>query len=129
MQHMHVENGYFGIFILFIFTFSIFYLITFVARIIGRAMSKKDSEKLKLSIYECGPEVTKQPNKISTQFYIFALLFLLFDVEVIFMFPWAVNFKALGVFGFVEILIFIVLIGIGFAYAWSKGVLKWQSIK
>ena len=77
----------------------------------------------------CGVEVTKQPNKISTQFYLVALLFILFDVEIIFMFPWAINFKALGWFGFIEMLMFLLILAIGFLYAWKKGALEWHSIK
>ena len=92
-------------------------------------MARLDTEKLKVAIYECGPEVTKQPNKISAQFYLLALLFILFDVEIIFMFPWAIDFKILGWFGFTEMILFIVLLAIGFIYAWKKGALEWHSIK
>ena len=58
-----------------------------------------------------------------------AVLFILFDVEIIFMFPWAVDFKILGIFGLVEMVLFIVLLTIGFVYAWKKGALDWQSIR
>lgn len=58
-----------------------------------------------------------------------ALLFILFDVEIIFMFPWAVDFQVLGMFGFVEMILFIFLLLIGFVYAWRKGALQWQSMK
>ena len=54
---------------------------------------------------------------------------ILFDVEIIFMFPWAVNFKILGWFGFIEMILFIILLAIGFLYAWKKGALEWHSIK
>ena len=54
---------------------------------------------------------------------------MLFDVEVVFMFPWAVDFKILGVFGLVEMVLFIALLVIGFVYAWSKGAFKWQHIR
>ena len=74
-------------------------------------------------------ERPKQPNTISVQFYLIALLFILFDVEIIFMFPWAVDFKALGWFGLVEMILFILLLAIGFVYAWKKGALEWHSIK
>jgi len=60
---------------------------------------------------------------------LFALLFLLFDVEIIFMFPWAVDFKVLGWFGFAEMLMFIGLLAIGFVYAWKKGALEWHNIR
>jgi len=98
--------------------------------IYNRKLARLDTEKLKLTIYECGPEVTKQPNTISAQFYLIALLFILFDVEIIFMFPWAIDFKLLGWFGFAEMILFILLLTIGFIYALGKkGALEWHSIK
>jgi NADH-quinone oxidoreductase subunit A len=129
MEHMSVAHPYFGVFILFVITFGAFIGTTVLARWASRALAAKDTEKIKLSIYECGPEVTKQPNRISTQFYLFALLFLLFDVEIVFMFPWAIDFKLLGWFGFAEMLLFILLLAIGFIYAWKKGALEWHNIK
>ena len=114
---------------LFILTFAAFFATTNLARFVSRLMARKDTEKLKLSIYECGPEANLQPNKISAQFYLFGLLFILFDIEIIFMFPWALDFKALGWFGMVEMAIFLALLTIGFVYAWKKGALQWHSIK
>jgi NADH-quinone oxidoreductase subunit A len=104
---MEFAHPYFGAFIFFVLTFGAFIGTTVLARFISRRMAKLDGEKLKLTIYECGPEVTKQPNKISSHFYLFALLFILFDVEII----------------------FIALLTIGFVYAWKKGALEWHSIK
>jgi len=129
MEHISTANPYFGVFVLFVLTFGAFTATTFAARWASRALAAKDSEKIKLSIYECGPEVTKQPNRLSPQFYLFALLFLLFDVEIVFMFPWAIDFKLLGWFGFTEMIMFIVLLTIGFIYAWKKGALEWHNIK
>ena len=129
MEHIATANPYFGVFVLFVITFGAFTATTIAARLASRALAAKDSEKIKLSVYECGPEITRQPNRISPQFYLFALLFLLFDVEIIFMFPWAVDYKVLGMFGFVEMILFIVLLAIGFVYAWKKGALEWHSIK
>jgi NADH-quinone oxidoreductase subunit A len=129
MEHIVTSNPYFGIFVLFVVTFGAFTGTTIIARLASRALAAKDSEKIKLSVYECGPEVTKQPNRLSPQFFLFALLFLLFDVEIIFMFPWAVDFKVLGWFGFVEMISFIVLLTIGFVYAWKKGALEWHNIR
>jgi len=123
------NHPYLGIFFLFIVTVIAFNATLIAARFVSRRMAKLDTEKLKLTIYECGPEVTKQPNTISTQFYLIALLFILFDVEIIFMFPWAIDFKLLGWFGFTEMVLFIVLLTIGFIYAWKKGALEWHSIK
>jgi NADH-quinone oxidoreductase subunit A len=129
MEHIEVAHPYFGAFVLFALTTVAFIATTVLSRIVGRHFARKDTEKLKLTIYECGPEATKQPNKLSAQFYLFALLFILFDVEIIFMFPWAVDFKLLGWFGFVEMISFILLLAIGFIYAWKKGALEWHSIK
>jgi len=129
MEHYNVANPYFGVFVLFVLTFGAFTATTILARWASRALAAKDTEKIKLSPYECGPEISKQPNRISTQFYLFALLFLLFDVEIVFMFPWAIDFRLLGWFGFVEMMMFILLLAIGFIYAWKKGALERHSIK
>ena len=129
MTHVITEHPYFGVFILFAMTAIAFPATLALARIVSRKLARLDTQKLKLSIYECGPEVTKQPNVISIQFYLIALLFILFDVEIIFMFPWAIDFKLLGWFGFAEMILFILLLTIGFVYAWKKGALEWHSIK
>ena len=129
MTHMEFVHPYFGAFVMFLVTFGAFSATVWLSRYISRKIARLDTEKLKTTLYECGPEVTKQPNTISTQFYLMALLFILFDVEIIFMFPWAINFKLLGWFGFVEMIMFIILLAIGFLYAWKKGALEWHSIK
>jgi NADH-quinone oxidoreductase subunit A len=129
MEHLDIAHPYFGAFILFILTTVAFTATTIASRFVGRKFARKDTEKLKLTIYECGPEATRQPNRMSTQFYLFALLFILFDIEIIFMFPWAIDFQPLGWFGFAEMILFILLLAIGFIYAWRKGALEWHSIK
>ena len=129
MSHLDFAHPYFGVFVLFVLTFVAFNATTLLSRLASRKLARLDTEKLKLSIYECGPEVTKQPNRISAHFFLFALLFILFDVEIIFMFPWAIDFKILGWFGFVEMVLFVLLLAIGFVYAWKKGALEWQTIK
>ena len=129
MTHIDFAHPYFGSFMMFILSFIIFGAALALSRFISRKLARLNTEKLKTTIYECGVEVTKQPNKISTQFYLVALLFILFDVEIIFMFPWAINFKSLGWFGFIEMLMFLLVLAIGFLYAWKKGALEWHSIK
>ncbi|EJF06664.1 NADH:ubiquinone oxidoreductase subunit 3 (chain A) [Thiovulum sp. ES] len=129
MEHLNIAHPYFGAFVLFFLTAIAFTATTIASRFVGRKFARKDTEKLKLTIYECGPEATRQPNRMSTQFYLFALLFILFDIEIIFMFPWAIDFQPLGWFGFVEMILFILLLAIGFIYAWRKGALEWHSIK
>lgn len=129
MTHMEFAHPYFGAFVMFILSFTLFGFALFLSRVISRKLARLDTEKLKTTIYECGPEVTKQPNRISTQFYLVALLFILFDVEIIFMFPWAINFKQLAWFGFIEMIMFLTILSIGFLYAWKKGALEWHSIR
>ena len=129
MSHMTFEHPYFGVFVIMMVTLVSFTVTTILARWVSLKLAARNTEKLKLSIYECGPEASLQPNKISAQFYLIALLFILFDVEIIFMFPWAVDFKALGWFGFIEMMTFITLLTLGFLYAWKKGALEWHSIK
>lgn len=129
MTHMEFAHPYFGAFVMFVLSFTLFGFALFLSRVISRKLARLNTEKLKTAIYECGPEVTKQPNRISTQFYLVALLFILFDVEIIFMFPWAINFKQLAWFGFIEMIMFLTILSIGFLYAWKKGALEWHSIR
>ncbi|MEF3192224.1 MAG: NAD(P)H-quinone oxidoreductase subunit 3 [Campylobacterales bacterium] len=129
MSHMTFEHPYFGIFVITLLTFTSFFLVSNLYSFISRRLASRTTEKLKLSIYECGPETSLQPNRISAQFYLIALLFILFDVEIIFMFPWAVDFKILSWFGFIEMMAFLFFLTVGFAYAWKKGALEWHSIK
>ena len=81
----------------------------------------------KLSTYECGEEPVGEPwVKFNIRFYIVALIFLVFDVEVVFLFPWALVFKELGMFAFVEMALFLGILIVGYAYVWVKGDLDWD---
>ena len=124
-----MEHPYFGIFVMLILAFCIFSLIVKLSSVVGSKLADKRDERLKGEIYESGPEAVEQPNRMNSHFFLTAVLFILFDVEIIFMFPWAVNFKILGAFGLAEMVFFIVLLGVGFIYAWKKGALDWQSIR
>ena len=129
MSHSVFAYPYFGVFMLFVITFVAFSMTLFIQRKLSTRFASKNREKLKLAQYECGVVPNKQQNRISSRYYIMALLFILFDVEIIFMFPWAVDFRILEWFGFAEMLIFIFLLSIGFIYAWRKGAFEWQSLK
>ncbi len=81
----------------------------------------------KLTTYECGEEAVGSPwVKFNIRFYVTALIFLIFDVEVVFLFPWAVVYKNLGMFAFVEMMIFLSILIVGYAYVWGKGDLEWD---
>ncbi len=80
----------------------------------------------KLAPYECGvPGVGAARGRFTVRFYIIAMLYVAFDVEVVFLYPWAVTFNQLGLFGLVEMFIFVVLLLVGYLYAWEKGALDW----
>jgi len=77
--------------------------------------------------FECGVEpVGEARRRFSVKFFLVALLFLIFDVETIFIFPWAVLFRKLGLFGFVEMSIFLLILLLGLVYVWKKGALEWE---
>lgn len=81
----------------------------------------------KLSTYESGmPPVNTARDRFSIKYYMVAVLFILFDIEVVFLYPWAVNFRALGLFGYIEMVLFIVILLIGYFYILKKGALKWD---
>ena len=86
-----------------------------------------DKDKEKLSPYECGFEPFEESRmKFDVRFYLVTLLFIIFDLEVAFLFPWAVTFGTLGLFGFISMMIFLGVLTIGFIYEWKKGALEWQ---
>ena len=83
--------------------------------------------QVKLATYECGNEPIGSPwARFNIRYYLVALLFLLFDVETIYLYPWAVRFRALGLFATIEMFIFIAILAFGLVYAWRKGALEWQ---
>lgn len=129
MSHMEISHPYFGIFLMLILASVIFFGLVFIASKIGNSFAAKNRKKLGLGMYECGPIPIRQANKMNSQFFIVALVFILLDIEVVFLFPWALVFKYLGWFGLFEIFIFILLLAIGFLYTYKKGAFEWQSIK
>lgn len=89
------------------------------------APNNPDTEKT--SIYECGfPAFDDARMKFDVKFYRVAILFIIFDLEVAFLFPWAVAFKDIGAFGFISMMIFLAVLTIGFIYEWKKGALEWD---
>ena len=82
--------------------------------------------KVKLQPYECGIEPdTDARDRYSVRYYLVAMLFVIFDVETVFMFPWAVIMDELALFGLIEMLVFLFILVVGYAYAWRKGALEW----
>ena len=97
---------------------------TLVVALVVRPNNPNDE---KLSAYECGiePETEDARGAYSVRYFLVAVLFIIFDVETIFLFPWAVVYKRIAIFGFVEMMIFIFILLVGYLYAWRKGALEW----
>ncbi len=97
-----------------------------VSLLVSRLVQTVHPTPIKLSNYECGEEVVGSPwIKFNIRFYMVALGFIIFDVETIFLFPWAVVFRDLGLFAFVEMMIFVAILLVGLAYIWGKGDIEW----
>ena len=95
--------------------------------IVTHLLGPKRFDKRKLDTYECGiPYQGDSRARFSIKFYLIAVLFVLFDIEVVFLYPWAINFMKLGMFGFVEMMVFLAILLVGLVYVWKKGALEWD---
>jgi len=94
--------------------------------ILAKILGPKKPSPIKNDIYECGLEVTGSSwIQFRVQYYLYALVFVIFDVETVFLFPWAVSYGVLGWFALVEMFIFVAILVLGLIYAWRKGALEW----
>jgi len=94
---------------------------------VGFLLGKREPYAEKDSPYECGFEAFEDARmKFDVRFYLVAILFIIFDLEIAFLFPWAVVFDNVGVFGFVAMMIFLTVLVVGFIYEWKKGALEWE---
>ncbi|MEG6616785.1 NADH-quinone oxidoreductase subunit A [Peptococcaceae bacterium 1198_IL3148] len=100
---------------------------TVVTLVLSSSVSPRLKNKVKEEPYECGPP-TIGPTwvRFKVQYFIYALLFVIFDVETVFLYPWAVAFNKLGLFAFIEMIIFICILVVGLWYAWKEGALEWK---
>ncbi len=97
--------------------------------VIGAVTGPKRWNRAKLQAYESGIEPTPQPpggGRFPVKYYLTAMLFILFDIEIVFLYPWAVTFQKLGAFGLVEMVTFVVTVLIAYAYIWRRGGLEWD---
>jgi NADH-quinone oxidoreductase subunit A len=92
---------------------------------VGRLVRPNRPQSEKYITYEAGSDPIGGWGQSNVRYYVYALLFVIFDVEAVFIFPWAVNLEGLGVFGLVEMTLFIAVLALGLVYAWRKGVLRW----
>src|SRR5213592_1924110 len=97
--------------------------------VISFVVGPKRYNRAKLDSYECGIEPTPQPvggGRFPVKYYIIAMLFIVFDIEIIFLYPWTVHFDAMKFFGLVEMIIFIATVFVAYAYVWRRGGLEWD---
>jgi NADH-quinone oxidoreductase subunit A len=95
--------------------------------VVSSLVGQKKPSPVKLQPYECGCEpVGSARERFSIKFYLIAMLFILFDIECVFLYPWAVLFKRLGTPGLIEMAVFIVILFVGYIYVWKKGALEWE---
>ncbi len=93
----------------------------------GRLLGPHRPDKAKLSPYECGFEAFEDARmKFDVRYYLVAILFIIFDLEIAFLFPWAVALNEIGLFGFVSMMVFLGILVVGFIYEWKKGALEWE---
>jgi NADH-quinone oxidoreductase subunit A len=93
--------------------------------LLARVLRPTRPQQEKYVVYEAGSDPVALFGQSNVRYYVYALLFVIFDVEAVFVFPWAVDLESLGTFGLVEMVVFIVVLALGLGYAWRKGVLKW----
>ncbi|MFQ6091502.1 MAG: NADH-quinone oxidoreductase subunit A [bacterium] len=116
-------NQYIPILIIFIFSAGLALVFILFSHIMGPRRQHPE----KLMTYECGIDPVGDARlRFSIKFFMIAIIFLLFDVEVIFLYPWAVLFRKLGLFGFIEMGIFLIILIIGLYYVWKRGALEWE---
>ena len=117
------QYAYILLFVLFGIAFGAFSLL--VLSPLVRFRSGDDRQKI---VYECGMEPVGTPFvPMDIRFYLFALLFVIFDVESLFLFPWAVVFREIGWIGFIDMTVFIAVLFLGLIYTWKRGALRWES--
>ncbi len=115
-------NAYIPIFLFLLVAIGFAFLTLFMSQL----LSSKKYNKVKLEPYECGIEPTTDArDRYSVRYYLVAMLFVIFDVETVFLFPWAVMVDELALFGLIEMIVFLAILVTGYAYAWKKGALDW----
>jgi NADH-quinone oxidoreductase subunit A len=119
-----------GSYLPFVFLFVLGIGFAGVSAALGSLVGPKRYNRAKLDAYECGIEPSPHPvvggGRVPVAYYLTAMLFILFDIEMVFLYPFAVTAKALGAFGLVEIVLFIATVGFAYAYVWRRGGLDWN---
>ena len=117
-----MRDPYFPLLVVFFFAAAIVLSLLLIAHVLG----PKSSSPVKGEPFQSGnPPKGDARIRFSVKFYLVGMLFLIFDIEVVFLYPWAILFRELGVFGLIEMGIFLLILVVGFVYVWKKGALEW----
>ena len=120
---MDLALKYTPVIVLFLLAFAIPVIMLFIA---GKTGPRQPSQR-KMTPFECGIDTDADSrHRYSVRFFLVALLFIIFDIEAVFIYPWAVIFRELGLFGFIEMAIFLGMLLLGLFYVWKKGALEWE---
>ena len=123
LSSVNFADPYFPVLILMVIALAM--AVGFV--LLSQALGPKRYDRVKFDVYECGVDpLTPAAVRVSVKYYLIAILFILFDLETTFLYPWAVLFRSLGLFGFIEMAVFVGILLVGLVYAWKKGALEWQ---
>ncbi|MGL4831249.1 MAG: NADH-quinone oxidoreductase subunit A [Propionibacteriaceae bacterium] len=109
--------------------FAIAAIFVVAAVLMSLIVGPRSRGKAKYDRYECGIEPTVMPEgggRFSVKYYVIAMLFIVFDIEIVFLYPWAVNFNALGVFAIIEMILFMITCFVAYIYVWRRGGLEWE---
>jgi len=107
--------------------FGIAIFLSLIITILPKLLAKNLPQKDKLKAYECGFDAFGDARgKFDVRFYLVAILFIIFDLEVAFLIPWATNLKSIGIIGFWSMMVFLLVLTVGFIYEWKKGALEWE---
>jgi NADH-quinone oxidoreductase subunit A len=121
-----LEN-YFPILLFILVGLAVGVILPALGIILGKVMGHDRPDSEKLSPYECGFEAFEDARmKFDVRYYLVAILFILFDLEIAFIFPWAIVLNDIGWFGFLAMMIFLLILVVGFVYEWKKGALEWE---
>lgn len=102
-------------------------LVALAVIILPKILAEQNPQKNKLKAYECGFDPFGDARvKFDIRFYLVAILFIIFDLEVAFLIPWAISLKSIGLFGFCSMMVFLSILTVGFIYEWKKGALEWE---
>lgn len=116
-------DAYAPLLLMFLLAAGLAAILIIASSVVGRHLKSRTKDQP----YECGIRPTGDAREpFSVHFYMVAMIFILFDIEAIFLYPWAIVFKKLSLFGFVEMLLYIVILVVGYVYLWKKGALEWK---